>query len=288
METKTNDPLADALSLLVKRASMPNRAQRMAMADDNVKKARKAMKSARAEVEKVHAMHKASYIAKAAKKSDDKEDFDHTEAMAGLQKAYQEIDKARTFNKAAAAQLEKLSRSGQTGTEAADGLSGFYEVPAGVTDISPDAMSGAKPGTKGSAGVAPDYPADGSVYSGKAAGSDNDLRKYVKDGQIPANVAELLLKQAAMQGELEAFKRLPAAAVDGRRRPFAFDLSKTAAQPQDLQKALFAGVDVSAINGNDERAHVAESAKVIGNLLTSGHFGKSVLSPEFRGAAGSH
>jgi len=294
METKSGDPLADALSLLVKRAATPTRAQRMAMAADNVKKARKCTKMAREEIEKVHAMHKASYIAKAAKKSGDSDDFDHTEAMAGLQKAYQEIDKARTFNKAAAAQLEKLARSGQAGTEAGDGLSGFYEVPAGVTDISPDAMSGAKPGSKGSSGVAPDYPGDGSVYSGKAAGvatgDDNSLQKYAKNGHIPAEIAELLLKQAAMQGELEAFKRLPASSVDGRRRPFAFDLTKAAgtAKPQDLQKVLFEGVDVGAINGPDERAHVSESAKVIGNLLTSGHFGKSVLSPEFRGAAGTH
>jgi hypothetical protein len=55
-----------------------------------------------------------------------------------------------------------------------------------------------------------------------------------------------------------------------------------------LQKTLFNGVDTTAINGIDEVAHVEATAKVIGNLLTSGHFGKSVLSPEFRGAAGSH
>jgi hypothetical protein len=54
-----------------------------------------------------------------------------------------------------------------------------------------------------------------------------------------------------------------------------------------MNKALFDGVDTSALNSGDERAHVEASARVIGNLLTSGHFGKSILSPDFRGMAGS-
>jgi hypothetical protein len=49
---------------------------------------------------------------------------------------------------------------------------------------------------------------------------------------------------------------------------------------------LFEGVDVNALNGGDERAHTEASARVIGNFLTSGQFGKSVLDPSFRGAAG--
>ena len=293
---KTGDPLADAIATLVKRAAAPSRASRMAMAKDNVKKARQAAKAARSAVEEAHAMHKAAYIAKAAKKDKGGDDgeFDHAGAMEKLQKAYQDIDKARVFGKAAEAQLEKLSRSGERGQEANDAENGFYTVPAGVKDISPDAMAGAKPGTPGGGGgMPPDYPASGGVYAGKVADL-GDLKKYAdKNGQVPANVVQLLLEKAQAAGELEALRRLPAAGVGGRQRPFAFDMTKVAggdggAGKDDLNKVLFDGVNVGAINSNDERAHVEASARVIGNLLTSGRFGKSIVDPSFKGAAGTH
>ena len=292
----TGDTIVDAISGLMKRAAMPTRKARLACATDNVQKSRKAAKAARAAIQEAHAMHKAAYIAKAAKgkgKPKDDEDegeFDHAGAMEKLQKAYQELDKARTFGKAAEAQLEKLARSGQRGQEPGDAEEDIYTPPAGVKPLSMNDMAGAAPGTGRPTGLPPEYPVDGSTYAGKAAGL-GDLAKFAKNGQVSAAVAQLIFEKARTEGELEALRRLPAS-VDGRQRPFAFDLTKVAdvgktMPPVELQKALFNGVDASAINGNDERAHVEASAKVIGNFLTSGHFGKSVFDGSFRGAAGS-
>lgn len=294
---KTGDALADAVALLMKRAAVPTRAQRVAQADDNCAKARKACKMARAAIEEAHKMHKAAYLSKMAKAkktkpdSDSAEDeFDHAGAMEKLQKAYQEIDKARMFGKAAREQLAKASaRSGQRGQEVGDAEAGFYEVPAGVKDLSIGALSGASPGGEGSSGQPPMYPTDGAVYPGKSA-SATDLRKYVKNGQIPADVVELVLENAKAQGELEALRRLPATPTGGRR-PYAFDVSKVTGggssnDAQDLNKALFDGVDINALSSGDERAHTEASARAIGNFLTSGRFGKSVFDPNFKGAAG--
>ena len=300
----TGDPLTDAVAALMKRAAMPTRFQRMAMAKDNVKKARKAAKDARGAIEDVHKMLKASYINKAAKKDGKPADggddgFDHAEAMGKLQKAYQDIDKARTFGKAASMQIEKAAgRSGQRGEEAGDAEAGFYEVPPGVTDLSPSAMAGAAPGSKSGGSQPPMYPADGSVYAGKAAGGDgNDLRKYAKNGMVSADMAELIMKNAKAEGELEALRRIPAAVAGRGQRPFAFDMTKVmggtggaggaGGNGTEMNKALFDGVDPMALGSGDERAHTEASARVIGNFLTSGHFGKSVFDPAFKGAAGT-
>ena len=291
----TGDPIADAMALLMKRAAMPTRMQRMAMASDGVKKARKAAKDAREAIEDVHKMLKASYMAKmakAAKKPDAKDDddeFDTAGAMEKLQKAYAAINQSRDLGKAATAQLTKaMARSGQRGEEAGDAEAGFYEVPAGVTDLSPAALAGAAPGTKSGGSQPPMYPGDGSVYAGKAA-DPFDLRKYAdKNGQVPAHVAELVMQNARATGELEALRRMPAAGPGGRR-PYAFDMSKVVGGTTDntaMNKALFDGVDVNAIGSGDERAHNEAAARTAGNFLMSGRFGKSLFDPEFRGMVG--
>lgn len=290
----SGDPIADAVATLMKRAAMPTRMQRMAMAEDNAKKSRKAIKAAGKSIEEAHKMCKAAYMAKAAKGKDDKkdDDFDHAGMMEKLQKAYGEIATAKTMNKAASAQIAKaMGRSGQQGQEAGDAEAGFFEVPAGVTDLTPAAMAGAAPGTKDMGSQPPAYPDDGSVYAGKAAGA-YDLRKYAKNGMISADVAELIMKGARAEGELEALRSLPAQALGGRR-PHAFDTTKVfggsngSYDPRELNKALFEGVDTNALNSTDEHARNSASATVMGNFLLSGHFGKSVFDPAFRGAAGS-
>lgn len=292
----TGDPMVDAMQQLMKRATTPSRMQRMAMAEGDVKKTRKACKAAREAIEDVHKMLKASYIAKAAKKDDKKDDdeFDHAEAMGKLQKAYQEIDKARTMAKAASAQITKaMVRSGQRGQEAGDPESGFFEVPAGVTDLTPAALAGAAPGTKGGGSQPPMYPTDGGVFPGKAAGNGNDLAKYARNGVVSVEVAELLMKNRQAEGELEALRRMPAVGSSGRR-PYAFDMTKVmggtnnSGNGTEVNEALFKGVNVGDLDSQDERARVAASAKVAGNFLLSGHFGKSVFDPAFNGAAGSH
>ncbi len=290
------DPLGAAILDMVKRAAQPTRAERMKNAMECAKRARKAAKSAREAIEKAHKMHKDAFMAKAAKGSEGKEkdngDFDHAGAMEKLQKAYQEIEKARTFGKAAMSQIKKASgRAGQRGQEAGDPEAGFYQVPRGVKDLTPAAMAGAKPGDSGSTGLPPVYPGDGSVYAGKAAGS-LDLRKFAKNGMVPEDIVNLVMEKAQAEGELAALRRLPAAAVGGRR-PYSFDTSKVfgdaggGQDPNALNKALFDGVDVNAFGSGDERAHTQASARTIGNFLTNGSFGKSIVDPAFKGAAGS-
>ena len=283
----------------MKRAAVPSRGQRLDMAKNSMKECRKAMKECRKAIEEAHKMHKAAFLAKAAKRDkkpddndDDDKEFDHTGAMEKLQKAYGDIEKARTFAKGAIGNIRKAAglagRAGQRGQEAADSDGKFYSVPAGVKDLSPSDLATASPGGDGSGGAPPLYPVDGGVYPGKSAGT-GDLAKYVKDGQIPADVVELIMAKVKAEGELEALKRMPAA-PSGGRRPYNFDLTKVTAgvgSPKEISKTLFEGVDPNALNSGDERAHTEASARVIGNLITSGQFGKSVFDPAFKGAAGS-
>jgi phage head maturation protease len=297
------DPLAAAMLNLMKRAAEPTKAQRLAEASENVQEARKAAKAACKVLKAAHDMHKAAFLAKAAKVKgkdgkDDKDgdEFDHAGAMEKLQKAYNEMDKARTFGKAAIGNIAKAAgRSGQRGQEAGDGEAGVYEVPAGVRDLSPRDLSTAGPGGGQRGSEPPIYPVDGGVYADKAAGT-SDLRKYANQhGQIDANIAALIMEKAVAQGELDVLRRMPQS-VAGGRRPMAFDTSKVfggggggmgTPDAGALNKALFDGVDVGALNSGDERAHTEASAKVIGNFLTSGAFGKSILDPAFAGAAGA-
>lgn len=300
------DPLAKAIMDMVKRAAAPTRAMRMAAASEEVKKSRKACKAAREAIEEVHKLLKTSYLSKAAKKDkggtkDDEPEFDHADAMEKLQKAYGEVEKARTFGKAAIGQIAKASgRAGQNGQEAGDPEAGFFEVPPGVKDLSMRDMAGASPGGEGNGSMPPMYPTDGGVYPGKAA-AGGDLAKFAKNGVVPLEMVELYMQKTRMEGELEAFRNMPAGGRGGR--PYAFDVQKafggaghgggggfspSGASPNDLNKALFAGVNTAALNSGDENEHVAASAKVIGNFLTSGHFGKSVFDPAFKGAAGTN
>jgi phage head maturation protease len=298
------DPLAAAILDLVKRAAEPSIAKRMEDASEDVKKARKAMKECRKAIEECHKMHKAAYLAKMAKakggKADGKDgddDFDHEGAMEKLNKAFSDAQKAAMLGKAAIGQLAKAAAHvGQRGQETTDAMSGVYEVPAGVKNLSMSDMAGAGTGT-GERGTMPSLmPADGSVYAGKAGGGNDDLRKFAnKDGMVPLGNVELMMKAAAAEAELAALRRMPMSAV-GARRPLAFDPSAVmgggtfgngAGGSQDLHKSLFDGVNVNALNGADEMAHTAASARVIGNMLTNTGFAKSVLDPSFKGSAGS-
>jgi hypothetical protein len=299
----TGDPILDAINNLVKRAAMPTRKAVMDSAKEDCSKSRKAMKECRKAIEEVHKMLKADYITKMEKaKKGDKEPtdgFDSAGAMSKLQEAFGKAEEARTFGKAAIAKMEKAEsipgRSGQRGQEAGDAEPGFYEVPPGVKDLTPAAMSGASPGGRESGGQPPMYPGDGSVFPGKAEGAF-DLRKYAdKDGRVPAHIAELVLQGAKNEGELEALRNISRTQLTGGRRPVAFDMTKAfggaegtqSRNPAELNKALFEGVDASAIGSGDENAHKTASARVIGNLLSQPNlFGKSILDPSFRGMAG--
>ena len=292
------DPIAQAILDMVKRAAAPTKAQMMSKAAEDVDKSRKAMKMAKKAIEECHKLHKAAFLAKAAKAKgkakpdDDEDDFDHAGAMEKLQKAYGEIDKARMFGKAAGNQLGKaMGRAGQAGQEVADGDAGVYEVPKGVKNLTPAEMATASPGGDGRGGEPPMYPASGEPYK-RAGATGGALAKYVKNGMVPADIAELVMKAAQAEGELEALKRMPAAAAGRGQRPYSFDTSQVFGQgqpanQQSLNKALFDGVNVGAIGSGDERAHTEASARAIGNFLTSGHFGKSVFDPSFKGAAGA-
>jgi phage head maturation protease len=299
---RTGDPLTDALALMMKKAATPTKAARLAMAKAETEKAREAMKECKKLLKALHGMHKASYLSKAkkaggkeAKPTDDADgEFDHTGAMEKLQKAFDAANKARMFSKSATGNIEKAiaGRSGQRGEDVSDADPGFYEVPAGVKALTPSHLAGADPGDPGVGSVAPMYPDAGQVYPGKAD-AGGDLRKFAgPDGRIPAATMELLLQKARSEGELEALRKMPAAAAGRGARPFSFDVTKAVggtspADTANLNKALFDGVNVAAIGSGDERAHQEAAAKVLGNFLTSGQFGKSVLDPTFRGAAGS-
>lgn len=302
-EASSGDPILDAINNLVKRAAAPTRKAVMDSAKEDATKARKAMKECRKAVEDVHKMLKASYIAKMEKakkdpKADADGDFDHAGAMGKLQQAFGKAEEARTFGKASIAKMEKAEgmsgRSGQQGQETTDPEAGVYEVPPGVKNLSPSDLATAGPGGRQRGSSPPLYPVDGGIYPGKAADTF-DLRKYAdKDGKVPAHIAELVMKGAKDAGELEALRNMSRTTLSGGRRPMAFDMNKAfggadGKPRQDaatLNKALFEGVDVNAINSGDERAHTEASARVLGNLLTSGQFGKSILDPNFKGLAG--
>ena len=294
-----SDPLTNAVAAMLKRAAMPTKAQRLSCAQDNVKKSRKACKTAREAIEEAHKLHKAAYLAKMAKASkakpkeekDDEDEFDHVGAMEKLAKAYQEIEKARTFAKAADEQIKKsaTSRTGQRGQETTDAEAGVYEVPPGVKPLTQSDLVNAGPGGNERGTEAPELMSD-RVFPGKSA-LTADLAKMARNGQVPVALAQLALEKAQLEGELAALRRMPAGPSNGQR-PFSFDVTKAfGSGAGNLQKAnasLFDGVNVNAIGSGDERAHTEAAARVIGNLLTAGPFSKSVFDPAFKGAAGSH
>ena len=294
--TEQNGDLIKALvAEIAKRAAAPmTKAQRVGFARENLKKAKDCRKAARGAIEDCHKLHKAAYLAKAAKAKPDEKDgeFDHADAMEKLHKAHEEIEKMKTFMKAADSQLAKaVARSGQQGQETTDG-DDFFTVPVGVKNLSPAQIAGAGPGTKGGGGQPPEYPDDGSVYSGKAegAGGVNDLAKFVKDGLMSAEVAQLLIEKAQSEGALQAMRQMPVPTGRGQR-PFAFDMTKVAGGTNDAEKrqqsaALFKGVDMAALQSDDEETHRHATALVLGNLLTNPGMAKSVFDSKFHGTAG--
>ena len=297
---ENTDPLTKAILATLHKAAQPTRAMRCAKAREDIGKARKSMKMARKEIEEVHKMMKASYMSKAAKKAkkpddDDGDDFDHAEVMGKLNKAFGHLNQARDMGKAADGEIEKaMGRSGQRGQEAGDAEAGFYEVPPGVKDLTPAAMAGASPGGRQQGSQPPQYPLDGGVFPGKAAGM-GDLMKFAKNGQVPVELVNMLAKAQANEQQLELMKGF--LANNGRQRPYmnlpgrVFDGMTGVADPQkqDLNKALFNGVDVSKIDPEgrlDEGQHQTEVAKAIGNFLTSGAFSRNIMDPSFKGTVG--
>jgi len=286
------DPLSAAVVNLIKRSVTPTRAMRMKAAQDNLDKARKARKEVMKAIESVHSMCKAAYVnklAKAGKSKDDKDKdsddgFDATDAMEKLQKAYADMQKVGTYMKAARVQLKKAAgsgRSGETDQEPGTAIAGTYEVPPGVKRLSPSDLATAGPGGTQRGSTPPLYPDDGSTYPGKSA-STADL---IKAAGGNTEVIEALLERERMAGELSTLRRMPASG----RRPFNFDMTKALAagngngQDRDKTGALFDGVDPAALASQDEQTHNTATARVIGNLLTSGHFGKSVFDKGFHG-----
>ena len=295
MAENQNDLTKVLQEILAKAGTRPmSKAARMNMAMDNMKKAKKARKAASGAIQDAHAMHKAAYLSKAAGKKAE-EEFDHQAAMEKLQKAYGELEKVSTFEKAAREQMKKAmaGRSGESGQEANDPDSPFYEVPAGVKTLSPSDLATAGPGGgKGSEPIV--MTGDGSVVTGKTAITGN-LAKFVKNGQVPVEVVELIAQNMQLSGANEAFRNLPAGRTE--RRPFAFDLTKVigsdgnARSATDIAKdreALFKNVNSNAIGSGDERAHNEAAAGAIGNyILNANRFGKSVFDPGFHGTAGA-
>ena len=255
----------------------------------NMKMAKRSVKECSAAIEGAHKLLKAGYLAKEALvkagKVEPGDGFDFIAAMEAMQKAYAEIDKLGTFAKSVRLDLKKMA----SGLGPADGgVDSFGAKNLSITDLSRASPGG---GTNGS--EPPLYPADGSVYPGKAAGvaDDNPLLKYAdKDGRVPIAIAELLQKNASLEGETTALRNMPR----GGARPAVFDLTKVgngafadATGKADVQKALFTDVNPMDLSSQDENTRNSAAARVAGNFILSGHFGKSIVDPSFRGAAGS-
>jgi hypothetical protein len=278
-----SDPIAKAVLEMVKRASAPSRMARMTMARGDLKKARKAAGSMEDCIKAAHAMHKSAYLAKAAnggkKKPDDNDadDFDHQGAMEKLQKAYSDLTTLKTLIKSAGGQLKKaMSRSGQRGQEVSDGTED-YKVPEGVKDLSPsdvDTAGGSSP---------PFVHGMETPFPGKSA--KTNLAKFVKDGKIPVEIAELLAERAALEGQVEALGKLPAGPVFGKK-PSAFDMTKIVGGTKDDPTAaiIMKGVDPADLT-KDEASNAKAISKMIGNMIIGGA-GKSVFDNDFHGTGG--
>lgn len=295
----------NALSNLFKRASTPTRAARMEMCKRDMKKADKARKEAKDEIENVHKMIKAHYIAKAdydtlvkargGKKPDDKDDgpeLDMEKVLGGLTKAYGALNKVKTFSKAAGAQLAKAARSGQRGQEAGDGESGVYEVPPGVKDLSPSTMASAGPGRPGGGGRQPPEQMLDENWANKLA------KRY--GGQLPVEIVEIMTENAKLNAQLQLVNSMPG--NGGGQRPYAMDLTKFAGNQwgdshsrnaltlgggnDNPEMRLAKAVRDSGVNprtlGDNEQAR----SKVIGTFMMDRGNGRSLFDPDFKGAAG--
>lgn len=254
----------------------------------NMKMAKKSQKDCAAAIEKAHKLLKDGYVAKAemvkAGKASADDGFNFVETMAMLQKAYTAIDTIGTCEKAVRADLKKMA----SGLGPADGgLDRF-----GAKNLNIDDLKHASPGGDGRSSDPPENMSD-RVFPGKAATADGDnaLMKFAdKNGMVPVAIAEMLSKNATLEGEVNALRNMPR----GGARPMTFDLRKIGngsfadgEQRNDVQKALFDGVDTTALMSGDETQRAAAAARVAGNFLLSGKFGKSIIDPSFRGAAGA-
>lgn len=301
-ETMTTQAMSldNVLLGLAKAGRVPTRAQHMAAASANMKKARKARGMARNLIASLHKAHKAAYMAKVAKlakkgkaPSDDNDaddEFDHQGAMEKLQKAYGALDTAKTFDKAAKMHLAKaasgVSRAGQRGQEAADGNS-RYTVPVGVKDLTPGEMATLSPGGDESGSFPPVLDME-TVFSGKAAkGAQPNLTGYVSK-----DVAELMVKNAALKAENDILARAPA--DTGGRRPYAFNLAKLAGDGAASgvgagDTELTKGLDMRALGTKDENGHPSDehtktAGAIVGRMIMSGKYGRNVFDPAFKGA----
>jgi hypothetical protein len=93
---------------------------------------------------------------------------------------------------------------------------------------------------------------------------------------------DLMVKNAALEAELNALKKSPA----GQRRGMAFDsrVELGATVGTDKQSTLLKGVSVDR---DDPDSVSRGAAKMIGNMLANpGMFGRPMNDPEFHGAAG--
>lgn len=269
MSKKSTD-LEKAFQLLEKAGKSPTRAMRMAMARGDMKKARKAAGDLEECMKALHAMHKATYLAKAAKKKkddNDADDFDHAGAMEKLNKGYAMLKGMQTMIKSASTQLKKAA-----GMSAQSPTSGNanYQVPAGVKDLSISTLD--------NAGGAGDNFEHGMItpFPGKSA------KPKLMKGMVSADHAEALARAAAAEAKVEVLSSMPAAPVHGRK-PVAFDVSKIA-DDKDAGTAIMKGVDPSRLA--DPEGNRGEIGKMITNMIVGGH-GKSVFDPSFRGAAGA-
>jgi phage head maturation protease len=277
------DDLGKAILGVLQKALKPDFKGCMGKAKENLAEARKARKMAKSEIEEVHKLCKAAYLSKAAKGKKDEEDegFSPSGVMEKLAKAYGEIQKMGGLMKAAGEHMAKAeSIVGEVGQRPGDADGKFYEVPPGIRSLSNGEMSRTSPGGPENGSAPPEYPGDGSVYAGKAM-SLGDLAKS-------ESALTMALENARLQGKIQALESLPANV--GGRKPYAFDLNKVSGSMggQDKSAELFKGVNPSAWASDDPNIHNEEVGKVIGNLLLSGKFGKSMTDPNFHGTAGGN
>ena len=287
-----------ALANLMKRAAQPTRAQRMEMCKGNIKKANKTRKEARDSIEEAHKICKAAYLSKMAKAAktpkkpeDDDDDFDMEKVMSSLSKAYSDLDKVGTFMKAARGQLEKVARSGQRGQQPSDSEAGFFETPPGVvTNLQPNLLAMAGPGTKGGGSMPPEQMLDENWA--------NKLAKAVGNQPVTPELIALVQENARLSAQAEFYGSLPS----NGSRPFTMDMTKFASgtygdhgnrptmnfggqEPSGDQK-LAKAVRDSGVNPRAVIGNWSESGKVIGTYMLDANNGKSLFDPAFRGGAG--
>jgi hypothetical protein len=267
-----NTSLDQMIVDILKAGRQPSRAQRVAFARDNMKKARGARKEAAGAIKAAHGMMKAAYLAKealvkAGKKPepDADGDFDMGKAMGHMQKAFGALDSMKTFMKAAGEQMKKVGQAAQSPTAATAG----YTPPVGVSMTSQGTM------TEGTPDIDPG--------NGQPWGAG----KSVKSGSLSKREADLLERAARAEGAADALSRLPA----GGRKPVAFDVSRlgiNSRDPVEMDKAatLMTGVNPADLASNDEGVHNQATAKMLGNMILGGKHGKPVFDADFGGMVG--